>query len=242
MSRSEGQVGWVLHRRPWRESSLLVEFFSQQQGRIGLVARAARSARSPWRGMLEPFCPLVASWTRRGEMGTLTDIEAVSNRRSLTGRGLWCGLYANELVLKLIARDDPAPEVFAAYGDLLSSLGAGESNASAVRRFELQLLAGIGVAPDLERDAVDGEPIQSGNLYHLDPEAGFIPTERWGAAVFTGEVILALASGELEEPVVARAGRKLMRQLINHQLAGRRLETRRLFEAPSRQSSMKSGS
>ncbi len=236
MSRSEGQVGWVLHRRPWRESSLLVEFFSQQQGRVGLVARAARSARSPWRGTLEPFCPLVASWTRRGEMGTLTDIEATSNRHSLSGRALWCGLYANELIMKLIARDDPAHEVFEAYGDLLSSLCSGASKANAVRRFELQMLAGIGVAPDLERDAAAGEPIQSGNLYHLDPEAGFIPTGRRGTAVFAGEVILALASGQLDEPVIARAGRKLMRQLINHQLAGRRLETRRLFENPSRQS------
>lgn len=233
MTRSESQNGWVLHRRPWRESSLLVEYFSEQQGRVGLVARAARSARSPWRGLVEPFCLLTASWTRRGEMGTLTDLEAAGNRHVLSGRTLWCGLYANELIMKLIARDDPAPEVFVAYGDLLLRLGAGQPMANAVRRFELQVLAGIGVAPDLMHDAVTGEPIRCQSLYDLDPELGFVQTERQGAGIFSGEVILGLANGQLDEPAAARSGRHLMRQLIDHQLAGRRLETRRLFENPS---------
>ena len=232
----EGQAGWVLHRRPWRESSLLVEFFSHEHGRVGLVARAARSARSPWRGLAEPFCPLVAAWTRRGEMGTLTDLESTDRRVPLTGRALWCGLYANELVMKLIARDDPVPEVFHAYGDLLTVLGSGASMAAALRRFEMRLLAGTGVAPDLEHDAASGEPIRAGNLYHLDPEAGFSPTERPGLSVYRGEVILALASGQLDDPGTSRSSRELTRQLIDHQLAGRRLETRRLFENPSKQS------
>ncbi len=236
MSRMEGQAGWVLHRRPWRESSLLVEFFSHEQGRVGLVARAARSPRSPWRGLAEPFCPLVAAWTRRGEMGTLIDLESTDRRVALQGRALWCGLYANELVMKLIARDDPAPEVFHAYGDLLSGLGSGESMAGAVRRFELRLLAGTGVAPDLEHDAASGERIRADSLYHLDPEAGFSPTERAGASVYRGDVILALASGRFDGPGIARSCRQLTRQLIDHQLAGRRLETRRLFENPSKES------
>lgn len=230
MTASGEQLGWVLHRRPWRESSLLIEFFSHQQGRIGLVAKGARSARSSWRGLAEPFCPLTATWTRRGEMGTLTGLDPAGSRYLLAGRALWCGLYANELILKLLLRDDPSPELFRAYDALLADLATDSKLAPAVRRFELGLLAALGVAPDFEHDAADGQPIQSGGLYHLDPEAGFIPAERPGPMTYPGDAILALAGGMSEGQDSGRDCRRMMRQLIDHQLAGRRLESRRLFE------------
>ncbi len=230
MTTSGEQFGWVLHRRPWRESSLLIEFFSHQQGRVGLVAKGARSARSSWRGLAEPFCPLTATWTRRGEMGTLTGLDPAGSRHLLTGRALWCGLYANALVLKLLLRDDPSPELFRAYGQLLSDLVTESDLASVVRRFELGLLGSLGVSPDFEHDAADGQPIQAGGLYHLDPESGFIPVDRPGPTIYPGEAILALAGGMRDKKCGGKNCRRLMRQLIDHQLAGRRLESRRLFE------------
>jgi DNA repair protein RecO (recombination protein O) len=230
MTSSAEQFGWVLHRRPWRESSLLIEFFSGNQGRIGLVAKGARSARSPWRGLAEPFCPLTASWTRRGEMGTLTELESAGNRLSLLGRALWCGLYANELIFKLLVRDDPAPELFQAYAELLTDLASNQALAPALRRFELSLLGFLGVAPDFEHDALERQCIRPDGLYHLDPEAGFIPAKRPGPTTYPGDAVLALAGGVRDDHGRGPEARQIMRRLIDHQLDGRRLESRRLFE------------
>lgn len=230
MSRVEQQPGWVVHRRPWRESSLLVEFFAREYGRIGLVARGARSARSAWRGLAEPFVPLVASWSRRGEMGTLTSLESAGPRRVLTGRALWCGLYVNELLLRLLQRDDPHPDVFDACDIVLGGLADGdEPQSMLLRRFELALLQGMGVAPDFGFDAAAGEAIEADGLYHLQPEVGFVPVDRPGPGVFGGTAIRSIAAGSTDDRETAREMRELMRLLIDHQLAGRELASRRLL-------------
>lgn len=230
MVRAEQQPGWVVHRRPWRESSLLIEFFAREYGRVGLVAKGARSARSAWRGLTEPFTPLVASWSRRGEMGTLTGLESNGPRQVLSGRALWCGLYVNELLLRLLERDDPHPEVFDACGRVFDGLARGEVPQSLLlRRFERALLEGMGVAPDFAFDAASGEAISPEGLYHLQPEAGFVPVERPGRGVFRGSAVRALALGETDDRETAREMRELMRMLIDHHLAGRELASRRLL-------------
>lgn len=230
MSRVEHQPGWVVHRRPWRESSLLIEYFAREHGRIGLVAKGARSARSAWRGLAEPFVPLVASWSRRGEMGTLTSLESAGPRRELSGRALWCGLYVNELLLRLLERDDPHPEVFDACDIVLSGLAADEEPQSMLlRRFELALLRGMGVAPDFRSDAGVGDTIAPGGLYHLQPEVGFVPVDRPGSGVFRGGAIRAIEAGSTDDRETAREMRELMRLLIDHHLAGRELSSRRLL-------------
>ncbi|WP_376696447.1 DNA repair protein RecO [Wenzhouxiangella sp. EGI_FJ10305] len=229
MNRIEEQPGWVIHRRPWRESSLLIEFFAREYGRVGLVAKGARSARSVWRGLAEPFVPLAASWSRRGEMGTLTSLDSTGPSFRLTGRALWCGLYVNELLLRLLERDDPHPRVFDACSSVLAGLGSGEVPQSLLlRRFELALLRGMGVAPDFGWDAA-GEVIATDGLYHLQPESGFVPADRAGPGVFSGAAIHALEAGTTEDRETAREMRELMRQLIDHQLAGRELASRRLL-------------
>lgn len=237
MTRVEGQTGWVVHRRAWRESSLLVEFFSREYGRIGLVAKGARSARSAWRGLVEPFVPLTASWSRRGEMGTLTALDSAGPRLALSGRALWCGLYVNELLLRLLERDDPHPAVFDAYEVVLDGLASGvEPQALLLRRFELALLEGMGVAPDFRVDVEGGEIVSEG-LYHLQPEAGFVPVERAGAGVFSGAAIRSLAVGTTDQRETAREMRELMRLLIDHHLSGRELASRRLLAGAGKDTS-----
>jgi DNA repair protein RecO (recombination protein O) len=229
MSRVEGQDCWVLHRRPWRESSLLIELFTRDHGRLGVVARGARSARSAWRGLAEPFTPLVAGWTRRGEMGTLVALEASGERRRLSGRVLWCGLYANELVLKLLARDDGLVDVFDGYTRLLSGLAQGFSPSTLLRRFEIELLQAQGVAPELRVEAGTGVPIEPDRLYHLRPETGLTRANARSSQVFSGRAAL-VAAGQLEpDRDSAREARDLTRLLIDHQLDGRPLKTRELF-------------
>lgn len=230
MVRVEQQPGWVIHRRPWRESSLLIEYFAREHGRVGLVAKGARSARSAWRGLTEPFMPLMASWSRRGEMGTLTALESNGPRRALSGRALWCGLYVNELLLRLLERDDPHPGVFDACGTVFDGLARGaEVQSLLLRRFERALLEGMGVAPDFGFDAASGEAIRPEGLYHLQPEAGFVPVQRPGPGVFRGTSVRALQLGHTDERDTAREMRELMRLLIDHHLAGRELASRRLL-------------
>jgi len=230
MARVEQCPGWVIHRRPWRESSLLIELFTRDYGRVGLVAKGARGARSPWRGLAEPFVPLVASWSRRGELGTLTQLETAGSRCALTGRALWCGLYVNELLLRLLERDDPHPRAFDACAGVFQALASGsETQSLLLRRFEITLLTDMGVAPEFGLDAASGQAVVAGQLYHLQPEVGFVAVGRPGADVFRGEAILALKAGWTDDRDTARAMRELMRRLIDHQLDGRQLNSRRLL-------------
>jgi DNA repair protein RecO (recombination protein O) len=236
LTRFEQQDCWLLHRRPWRESSLILELFSREQGRLGLVAKGARGARSAWRGLTEPFIPLLADWTRRGELGTLTGLEPGGPRRVLAGRALWCGLYANELLLVLIGRDEPMPELFEAYAVLLQRLAGSHDQAHALRRFELALLEALGVAPDLAHDAASGEPIVTEGLYHVRPETGLVPVAAPGRQVFSGQAVLALAEAEPPGPMLAREVRALTRLLLDFELDGRVLKTRELFRQGRRPS------
>ena len=227
--RIEQQPCWILHRRPWRESSLLLEIFSRDHGRLGLVARGARGARSAWRGVSEPFAPLLISWTRRGELGTTTGLEAAGRRRALQGRALWCGLYVNELVLKLIGREDPAPALFGAYEEVMTKLVDAPDPGLVLRRFELALLGELGVAPDLGIEAESGDAVIADRLYHLRPESGLVAVERPGRDVFAGRIALALTGDFPWDRAIARQARDLTRLLLDHQLDGRPLKTRDLF-------------
>ncbi len=230
MSRFESEHSWILHRRAWRESSALVELFSLEHGRVGLVARGLRRQSSPWRGLGEPFIPLCTSWVRRGEMGTLTAIEATGSRVSLIGEALWCGLYANELILRLVGRDDPVAPMFGAYSALLMELGTDADRHAALRRFELALLDNLGVAPDLSREALQGSPIEPEGWYRLEPEAGFLPAQT-GRGAYSGKAILSLTGQAEADADLRRQARQIMRVLIDHQLDGRPLKTRELFRS-----------
>lgn len=230
MSRFHSETCWILHRRAWRESSLLIDLFSLEHGRVGLVARGLRSQSSPWRGLGEPFVPLRSAWVRRGELGTLTDVEAVGTRVALSGQGLWCGLYANELVLTLIGRDEPVAGLFRAYSELLPGLHDGGDHHVRLRRFELALLDCLGVAPDFTCEALQGEPICPDGWYRLEPESGFLASPPDHGA-YCGRAILSLAGGLEADADLRRQAREIMRVLIDHQLGGRSLKTRELFRS-----------
>ena len=229
MSRFEDEPAWVLHRRPWRESSLLIELFSQDHGRLAVVAKGARGARSPWRGLSEPFNPLRAGWVKRGEMGTLTALEPDGEQRRLPGRGLWCGLYANELLIRLIGRESPCPTLFVDYAQLLDELASGQSQAVCLRRFEMALLSELGVVPDLCHEVLSGDAVVPDGRYHLEPESGVLPVTESERTSVSGSALLMLAGVIPPRPERAVEMRAIARRLIDHQLDGQVLKTRELF-------------
>ena len=179
MSGTTPQAAYVLHYTPWRDTSFIVDAFTLERGRVGLVARGARRAAPRTRALYQPFRPLLVSWVGEGELRTLAGIEESGPPVALEGAALACGYYANELVLRLLGKDEPQPELFAHYALALASLAAAGGGAdatdgaleAALRTFELQLLEALGLLPDLARAAPGGAPIEPGRRYRFHPVA-----------------------------------------------------------------------
>ena len=232
----ENAPGYVLHSRPWHETSLIVEAFTREFGRVGLVARGVRRARSQFRGLLLPFRLLLLSWSGRGELPTLTGVDTDGPVRSLAGRTLFSGFYVNEILMKLMARDDPHPELFDDYRCAVVDLGAGEPVDSVLRTFEKRLLDALGYGPTLDRVVDTGAPVSVDKQYRFVPEHG--PMEEPGAGegpMVSGRTLLALASGQMagQGDRERTEARRLMRAILSPHLGPRPLGSRQLFTRSS---------
>jgi DNA repair protein RecO (recombination protein O) len=230
-SRAEAQPGYVLHRYPYRETSLVIEAFTRDHGRLALVARGARRQKSALRGVLLAFQPLLLSWSGRNELRTLTGVEWHGPYAPLKGRALVCGFYLNELLLKLLARDDPHERLFAVYAETLAALARGGSEAAILRRFEVGLLRELGYAVTLDRDVASGAPIERGQRYVYLVERGPVAAAPGVAPgiELTGQTLLDMQSGDYSNSVTQQQSKALMRALINHYLGGQTLHTRQLL-------------
>src|SRR5690242_7885845 len=154
---------YLLHQRAWRETSKLLEIWSRDHGRVGLVARGVRRPKSPQRSLLQPFTPLLMSWSQRGELGNLGAVEAAGRPTILKGRPLMAAFYMNELLLRLLPRQDAHASLYDAYAQTLEAL-AGERPAAALRLFEIQLLSSIGYGLNLSQTS-SGEDVDAGQEY-----------------------------------------------------------------------------
>jgi len=225
--RAEHEPAFVLHAYPYKETSLIVEAFSRRFGRIGLLARGARRPRSAMRGVLLAFHPLRMTWSASAELGTLMSAEWGGSRTSLSGIGLMCGFYINELLLRLLPRDDPHEALFDAYGAALVRLGSGEAQAAVLRGFERRMLAELGYAPVLDRDAANGAQIEAAKHYAYEAERGPVETRRAdGDSVISGRTLLDMAADNYDSSRTREEARRLMRALITERLGGQTLHTR----------------
>ncbi len=215
--------GYVLHARPWRETSLLLECLMPAQGRVGLIARGVRAARSPTaRADLQPLRLLRMRYSAHGELGRLHAAEVVA-LHVLQGRALLSALYVNELLVRLLPREDPQPRMFQRYDALLQALASGAGGWT-LRCFERDLLAAIGYAPQLEHDCETGEPIRPQQRYVYRSEQGARRrTPHDAVPGIRGAALLALARGEAPDAADQRDLRRLLRALISEHLAGRPL-------------------
>lgn len=236
-ARVDHQPGVVLHSYAWRETSLIIEVFTRDYGRMALVARGAKRPTSQFRGLVSPFAPLALSWAGRGETRNLVRAEWVGGLAPLRGQALIAAFYANELLVRMLARADPHELLFAHYLQLLRELGADGTGRPdvALRGFELELLREVGYAVPLDR-CVDGETIDAAAQYLFRAESG---AQRVGGAAgdagsdgiarMAGSTLLAMARGEFAEPAVAAEAKALLRQLIRYHLDGKPLNTRRIL-------------
>lgn len=233
-SRVDGQPAYVLHAYPFRETSLIVEVFTRDFGRMALLARGARRPRSAVRGLLMAFQPLEIAWAGKGEVLTLMKAEWVGGQPLISGEALFCGYYLNELLMHLLPREDAHQRLFAGYARMLERLAAdraGRVHEADLRCFEKALLQELGYGLTLDRDN-DGHAIDAGSHYAYRIESGPVRVAHPDAAPQTvsGRTLLHLQAEEFSDPRTRGEAKQLMRTLMAYYLGGRELETRKIFK------------
>ncbi|MEM9305092.1 MAG: DNA repair protein RecO [Pseudomonadota bacterium] len=227
------QPAYVLHRRDYQETSLILEAMTRDHGRLGLLARGARRSKRGRAGTLQAFQPLLLSWSGRGELPVVTAVELAGTPPAMAPAVLPHGFYLNELLMALLPRDDAHAEVFYAYAEALAGL-SGDAEL-ALRRFETTLLRELGLAPDLETDAETGLPVSSGTRYRFELERGPVARNADSSAwTVDGDTLLGLQAGALAGEQ-RREGRRLMQLVLAHYLGGRELKSRELFRRQKQQ-------
>lgn len=226
------EASYILHSRPYRDNSLLVDLFSREHGLIGAVAKGAKQPKSKFNGLLQPFGLLLLSWSGRGELMTLTDAEPERPALRLTGQQLISGFYVNELLTRLLQRYDPHQKLFDVYHETLCMLEKGEHEEPVLRRFELCLLQETGYGLILDHDVETGEVMQSDAQYCYHIERGPVKvsgdeTQQLGL-VIDGSTLLAIRGEELEGSRQLKQAKQLMRAIIAHQLGDKPLRSREL--------------
>lgn len=255
---AQQDIAFVLHGLAWRETSLIVEVMTRHHGRLGLVARGARRPRSALRGLLQPFQPLELRWSGQSELRNLVAAEWQGGFVPLQGGALMPGFYLNELLLRLLPREDAHPALFDDYLQTMTLLGARatedtvEATEPILRRFEAILLRELGVAPDFAMDACDDTPVSEFRHYQVSPVSGVrrmaqasdpapIAARTADAGVISdvpGRTLLALAQATgpieqvlqaLSEPEVASQSKRLLRELLGHHLGETVLQSRQIM-------------
>lgn len=224
---------FILHRYPFNETSLILDAFTQDYGRISLVARGARQPNSRFRGLLRPFTPLQLSWSGKTELMSLSAVEPNAGVHQLTGPALLSGFYLNELLVRLLPRSDPYVRLFTCYQQTLHALQHPEALEPSLRLFERELLLELGFGLSLHTEAITGESVHPERNYTFVLEQGLVETPRSTASqlVFQGKQLLAFHQGHLTEPDDLRVARQLMRLALNALLGNKPLRSRDFFRA-----------
>ncbi|MDE2598558.1 MAG: DNA repair protein RecO [Rhodocyclaceae bacterium] len=232
--RIDGAEAYLLHAYPYSETSLILDVFARAHGRVSILARGARRPRSALRGVLIGFQPLELGWFGGGEVKTLAKAEWQGGVPLLQGRCLLLGYYLNELLLKLLPREDAHPALFSAYAQALAALAKGAGDAPELRRFEKTLLKELGYGLTLDREADSGAAVEQGRDYLYLVERGPVSAggrgdENSGTPAIRGKTLLDLAADDYRDPRTLAESKMLMRQLFNHYLGGQALQSRRVF-------------
>lgn len=241
---AQQDIALVLHAIAWRETSLIVEVMTREHGRQGLIAKGARRARSALRGLLQPFQPLDIRWSGKSELRTLMGAEWVGGLPALSGAPLMSGFYLNELMVRLLPREDAHPLLFDDYLATLGMLGRlsqaqdKDMTEPVLRRFECNLLREMGYAPVFDRESVTAEPVRPESTYLVSPERGVALCSPQHDEAIKGQTLLALAQASasieeavqaLEDPQVAAQSKRLLRQLLGHHLGDSGLQSREVM-------------
>ncbi|MFB2704078.1 DNA repair protein RecO [Marinobacter shengliensis] len=228
------EPAYVIHRRPWRETALLVDLFTLNHGRMSLVARGANSAKSPLKAQLQPFQPLMVDWTGKSDLKTLVQLEVRSAPLLSQTRALYSGLYINEVLQRILPVADPHPTLFASYIESLQALAALAAKTDVepiLRHFERAFAGALGYDFAWDEATDTGLPVVAGGYYGYDPVQGIVSASATGVRLqqIPGEALLALADGDFTGELPRRTAKRIMRVLVDYLLQGKPLHSRNLF-------------
>jgi len=223
------QPTYILHHRPFRETSVLLDVFSAEHGRVSLVAKGVRTHRSKLKALLQPFVPLLASWQGKNELMNLISAEAHGPPFQLNGDCLLSGFYMNELLVRVLQKQDPHPRLFSQYVTTLKALTVSPLNQSMLRIFEKKLMEEMGYGLRFE-DFSTGLPLISDQYYEYHPGNGFKQINDQQSGSFKGDSILAFAHELLTTPEYLKDAKRLMRMVIATLLGHQTLQSRELFQ------------
>ncbi len=227
--RLDNQPVYVLHTYPFKETSLVVELFSKQFGRIAAIAKGARRPRSTMRGMLQSFQLLSGAWSGKNELKTLHSLDWNSGLTLIRGEALMCGFYMNELLLRLLPREDAHETLFEYYTNTMQTLADGSDLATTLRRFELKLLQEMGYAVPLLTDE-NGQKVEVEKTYRYEAEYGACElTSTRNGVQLSGKTLLDMADDDYSDSFTQSQSKQLMRYLLSHYLGDKPLHTRQLL-------------
>ena len=232
MHRIKLQPAYVLHHRPYRDTSRIVELFTRDYGRLTVFARGVRNSKSGLSAVIQAFQPLLVSWSDKGEAGHLDSAELVGEPQSLPAARLLSGFYLNELLLKLLHHHDPQTDIYDLYGNVLQQLKNTTEELQSLRLFEKKLLQALGFGLSLRNEADAGQPIVAEGCYRYVLEQGAVSvsaTSNPAKGVYSGAALLALADERFSELQHLVEARYLLRAAIDHVLDGRRLLSREIL-------------
>lgn len=231
MEKTDWQPAWVLHQYDFRDSSRILECFTPDQGRIGVLAQGLKRPKSPWRGIAQAFQPLRIQHNQKGDLHRLTGMESAGPPQQPKREGLYAAFYLNELLLRLLKRQEAQPDLFALYSRSLAALAAGMPLEPVLRLFELQTLNILGYGLDLRNDYKRHTSVVPTATYAVDPTEGVYQSQS-GDVLLKGEWLLSLASDSLPESDEGRAAiNKFMRQTIRYHIGDKPLHSRELLIA-----------
>lgn len=228
---------WLLHSRPFRDSSLLLDFLTLERGRVSAIARGARSSKSRLRSLLQPFTPLSIETVGRHELQTLKRCEPrAALPLSLQGEHLLAGFYVNELLVRLLGSGEAEHGLFASYERVMLALAAAGDLDRVLRSFELELLDSLGYGVQFDADSVHGGCLEEEAWYYVQPEGGFVrhgqasrPEQEGRSGLYRGEDLLRVMQRDFSTDAARRCARELLRELLQPLLGDRKLASRELF-------------
>jgi DNA repair protein RecO (recombination protein O) len=239
----EMQVGWLLHSRPYRDTSMLLDFFTEESGRISAIARGIRNPKAKQKALLQPFIPLYISLSGRGELQNLRQVEARDTALFLRGEALFSALYINELMVRLVAGHEKDKTLFDAYSAVLSELSAGAEIEPLLRSFELRLLENLGYGLQLAHEADNDNPVVSEGWYYLQADGGFVRQMQAAELdagissgyLYSGAELQKIAHADFSATSTRRVAKRLLRLVLQQHLSERPLGSRELFKALPKQ-------
>lgn len=241
------QPAYVLHQRAYRDTSAIIELFTPEQGRVGVVAKGVRGSKPRWRGLLQNFQPLLVSFNQRGDLGLLTEAEAQGQALIIPPRHIASGFYLNEILLRLLQRHDAHLELFGWYDAALRELAALRESESPddarvtleiiLRRFEMRLLMALGYGLIFDHDVSTGMPLQADAeyLYHIEQgpilfDANSDRVDEQGGVKISGQTLLAMQNEDLSTQEIRRQAKSLLRVMLAHYLGPKPLQSRQLLQ------------